>query len=329
MPPKKVMVLKKSVLAEFLEHLNRDREIILPAEKDNSVQYVVYKQGISPDFSALPVFPIKDIFFDMREVIMTWEDKKITVPKIQVKPKVLFGLRRCDLNAIRRQDIVFSGEFSDPYYLKHRESTLLVGYHCDEAPTENCFCGSMQLQDFFDIMLYDRGEHFKVELSSEKGDKLVKEFKEFFSPSDEPITKEDRKIQGLCTLDFSKIEGSKSDSGWDKLVSLCLSCGACTAICPTCYCYEIHDEIDPCNLEKGERVRTWSSCQLQSFTRVAGDQVFRKERKDRFLQRIFHQLLYFEEKNGEPLCVGCGRCISSCPNKINFMEVLNFISKET
>lgn len=322
------MILKKSVLPEFLDALKRDYEVFLPAKTDNSVQYAAYESGTVPDFSALPVFPIKEVFFTKREVLMSWDGEKISAPKIKVKPKALFGLRRCDLNAIRKQDIAFSGEYNDPYYEKRREGALLIGYHCDEAPSENCFCGSMQLEDSFDLMLYDKGKQFKVEIGTEEGEKAMKRFGKFFSPSDEQVTDEERKISRLRILDYSGIKSSESDKGWDELIKKCLSCSACTALCPSCYCHEIHDEVNPLKVTSGERLRTWSSCQLRSFTRVAGDEIFRKERRNRYQHRLFHQFLYFEEKNGQPLCVGCGRCITFCPTKIDFIKMLNNVPKK-
>lgn len=327
MPTTQAMTLKKCVLGGFLEALGHDYEVFLPAKVDNSVQYAAYKSGTAPDFSALPVFPVKEVFFTKREVLMTWHGTKISSPKIEGKPKALFGLRRCDLNAIRKQDIAFSGEYNDPYYQKRREGALLIGYHCAEAPSENCFCGSMDLQDSFDLMLYDTGTEYKVEVGTETGEKAVKRFAKFFSESAEQVTPEDKNIKGLRTLDYSGIKASESDKAWDKLIDTCLSCSACTALCPSCYCHEIRDEVNPLNVSAGERLRSWSSCQLRSFTRVAGDEIFRKDRKARYQHRLFHQFLYFEEKNGQPLCVGCGRCITHCPTKIDFVKILNDMPK--
>ena len=94
----------------------------------------------------------------------------------------------------------------------------------------------------------------------------------------------------------------------------------------TCAAIPFEGVADFRDMESGERVRTWSSCQLESFTRVAGGTVFRKGRRERYLHRGMHQLLYFGEKNGEPLCVGCGRCITHCPTRIDFVGALNDIS---
>ena len=97
-------------------------------------------------------------------------------------------------------------------------------------------------------------------------------------------------------------------------------------ICPTCYCSGIKDEAD-WDLKKMQRVREHTSCQLKSFTKVAGGHVFRSSRSDRFKHRIYHQLQWFKEKNGIDLCVGCGRCITGCPTKIDFVDIINEFEK--
>ncbi len=331
MATENVFLLNKNTLPKLFAALVKDHDLLIPVRmEDNqeSTQYVPYEEGMSPDLERQPMFPIKELFFDKREVLLTWEGKKMHEPKLDAKPKAIFALRRCDLNAVLKQDIAFSADFDDPYYQKRRKNAFLIGYHCSEAPGDNCFCGSMQLKDFFDLMLYTQGDNFLVEVGSKEGEKFVKHHKDIFEESDQTITPKMHEIKGLKKLDYSGISGSKDNKAWDELVKKCLSCSACTALCPSCYCHEIKDLVNPLQVDSGERVRNWSSCQVQSFTRVAGDEIFRKERRERYLHRIFHHLLYFEEKNDEPLCVGCGRCISFCPTRIDFVETLNKISSK-
>ena len=243
--------------------------------------------------------------------------------KRQAPFRVFFGVRLCDLNAIKHQDMVFIDEADDPYYKALRQNSYLLGYHCQEACSDYCFCGSVGLVDFFDLMFYDKGSYFLVEVGSEKGDEIIKKFKNFFKKSGQVLTEEDKIIRGTDRLHKKDISGLYHNPKWSRAVNRCLSCSACTTVCPTCYCFEIYDEVSTKNLKKGERKRQWSSCQLQEFTRVAGDYVFRKEREARFKHRIYHQLQYFKERYGVNLCVGCGRCIEGCPTKIDFVKIIN------
>ncbi len=321
--------MKKDALPKLFDLLARERDLYIPARMDDnqdSVRFVQYSGGMQPDLTRQPFMPAKELFFGKREVLVTWDGKRFGAPQQEVRQKAIFGMRRCDLNAVRKQDIAFSRDFDDLYYKRRREGSLLIGYHCDDAPTENCFCSSLPKRDFFDLMLYDRGSSYLVEVGSGAGAAFVKGARALFGKSEARITDNDRRIRGLRKLDYSGIRGSDGHKAWDSCVAKCLSCSACTAWCPTCYCHEISDSVDSLDMESGERVRTWSSCQLESFTRVAGGTVFRKGRRERYLHRVMHQLLYFGEKNGEPLCVGCGRCITHCPTRIDFVGALNDIS---
>ncbi len=315
----------KQTWLEFLAKLRQDYELIAPLKKD-----LVRFEKITDDNSIKDIyldknsyFSIKEYFFKKQEILFQFDGDKVTVPRFKTAQKVFFGLRRCDLNAIHHQDIVFIEQANDPYYAAARKGSYLLGYHCDEAPSEYCFCGSLELIDFFDLMFYERKDHFLVEIGSEKGKLLIERYKEYFTATNEKITQQDKIIKNADRLEKIDISKLYDNPDWKKGVDLCLSCTACTSLCPTCYCFEIHDGPSIKGPKKAERKRSWSSCQLPEFTRVAHDHVFRKEREQRFKHRIYHQLDYFKQRNGVNLCVGCGRCIEGCPTRIDFVKIIN------
>ena len=135
-------------------------------------------------------------------------------------------------------------------------------------------------------------------------------------------TPEERVTKGVDRLRNRDISSLYDSAKWKQGVDLCLSCGACTLLCPSCYCFTIDDENDM-NLSSGRRTRTQASCQLKSFTRVSGGHVFRDGREARFKHRIYHQLQYFKDRHGINLCGGCGRCIRFCPTRIDFVDMIN------
>ena len=51
------------------------------------------------------------------------------------------------------------------------------------------------------------------------------------------------------------------------------------------------------------------------YTMMAGGHNPRAAEAARFRNRLLHKLQFFEERYGMPLCTGCGRCISACPQK--------------
>ncbi len=307
---------------QFIRRLVASQEVIAPVKQDVA-RFLPITQPEDIYLETLTYFPAKEYFFRKQETLFQFKGTKLTVPKQQHKRRVFFGLRKCDLNAIKHQDLVFQKQAHDPYYTAARQRSILIGYHCGTAPTPYCFCESLNLAEFFDLMYYDRGTHFLVEVGSKAGQDLVQQFKDLFQETKETLTPEQKVIKNADRLVKKDFLAYYDHPGWQEGVDLCLSCTACTALCPTCYCFEIHDEVSTADPQAGQRYRQWSSCQVPEFTRVAGDHVFRSERSHRFKHRIYHQLEYFKEKHQVPLCVGCGRCIAGCPTRIDWVDILN------
>jgi ferredoxin len=113
---------------------------------------------------------------------------------------------------------------------------------------------------------------------------------------------------------------------WETPASKCVSCGACTILCPTCSCFDISDEVE-LNIGNGTRVKKETSCQLKSFTLVAGGKSFRENRVDRYKHFVYHKAAYFKERFNKYLCVGCGRCILGCPARIDWVETCNMLKE--
>ena len=101
----------------------------------------------------------------------------------------------------------------------------------------------------------------------------------------------------------------------------CLSCGNCTNVCPTCYCFDVRDEPE-LDLSKGRRIRVWDSCQHESFAKVAGGESFRKQRSERQRHRFSRKYSYPMARYKRLFCTGCGRCSRSCMAKIAMKETL-------
>ncbi|MFH1401148.1 MAG: 4Fe-4S dicluster domain-containing protein [Nanoarchaeota archaeon] len=318
----KTYLIQRDSFDGFLSALAKEFELYAPVKTD-VIRFQRIDDPKSIDLSQNAFFPAKEFFFRKEETLFTFDGTGFTQPKAKAQNRVFFGLRKCDLNAIHHQDVVFIKDASDPYYTAQRHESFLLGYHCEEAPSKYCFCASLDLIEFHDLMFYDRKDSFLVEVGSQKGQSLVDRFPKLFQSTERRLSQAEKRIRGADRLQTTDIAKFYDHPDWKKGVDLCLSCTACTALCPTCYCFEVHDEVKTSDPASGKRIRTWSSCQVTDFTRVAGDHVFRKERSERFRHRIYHQLDYFKEKYGIDLCVGCGRCIEGCPTRIDFVEIIN------
>ena len=302
-------VLKKRDLNEFLNRLKRGYEIIAPIKGD-VIKFEIIKDFNDIYLDKIPDFSPKKYFLPVNEVILEYNKNNVKTPKIKIKPRVIFGIRKCDINALLRIDKLYSG---DPFYNEKRENTILIGYHCDR-PDEYCFCDSMELEDYYDLFFYNDKDKFLIETGSKRGENLVRDLKNF----------KFKKREIICKRKLEKKDLHKyfDDKIWDKIVEDCLSCAACTNLCPSCCCFDVKEDID-ISLKKGKRIRVWDSCQLKDFTRVAGDYVFRESRKSRYRHFVYHKLQYFKDEFNKYMCTGCGRCTRLCPTRVDFVKAIN------
>jgi len=125
----------------------------------------------------------------------------------------------------------------------------------------------------------------------------------------------------------SLLSVSMKSSIWAQLGERCLACASCTNVCPTCYCFDVRDEVE-IDLQHGQRVRVWDSCQLDEFATVAGGHNFRKSKAMRQRHRFMRKGKYIYDAYGYMGCVGCGRCARACLVNINPVSVFNELYRQ-
>lgn len=310
-------ILKKKDLDKFLNKLSKYGEIYAPVKTD-TVRFQKVKSAKEICFDEHAWFPPKRFLFPQKHILFEYDKNGIKKRVGDVEPIVLFGLRNCDLNAFLINDKLFLNEkHPDPQYKKRRENILLIGLYCFEEMDKYCFCSSMELKDYYDIMLYDRGKYFHVKAGSEKGKRFLVGLKDDnFNP---------QPTRCSTKLNNKDIRKFFTDKRWEEGADDCTSCGQCTNLCPTCLCFDIEEETELDG--SGKRVAQWDSCMYKDFTKVAGNHVFREKRIDRFKHRIYHKLQYFKDAFGMYMCTGCGRCIRGCPAKIDWIKIVNSMKK--
>jgi len=114
---------------------------------------------------------------------------------------------------------------------------------------------------------------------------------------------------------------------WAELAQRCLGCRVCTYDCPVCYCFDVRDRTRPDGII--ERLRCWDSCQGAQCFAIAGGHNPRPTQAARQRQRYMHKFLYYPEREGAPLCVGCGRCVIDCPANVDIREVIAAVAAMT
>jgi sulfhydrogenase subunit beta (sulfur reductase) len=257
-------------------------------------------------------------------------------PDQRAEPTVVLGVHTCDLYAIQLLDAVFWSGHADPKYLERRSNTLIVSIECLAPCDEFSFCksmGTLTAEEGYDLHFTDLGEVYGVDIGTEAGENLITEY-----ANPNPASAKDiKRLNAVLSekwpkfsyrLDFdvsdlpSLLSLSMKSPLWSELAERCLSCAACTNVCPTCFCFDVKDEIE-LDLQHGQRVRIWDSCQLDMFATVAGGHNFRQDRALRLKHRFLRKGKYILEDHGHLGCVGCGRCARACIVDISPVNVFN------
>ena len=257
---------------------------------------------------------------------------------------VLMGVRACELRAREYLDRVFQqGDFQDPLYDQRRRSLAVVSCDCVEC-AESCFCplvgGQPFATDGFDLNFSPVDGGFVVEVGSDRGRALLDECgpNQLKEATAEQLTQRDRQRQQMVErlkrqngdLEFAAADNATTplpkdnDGDWQRFAADCVECGACTHICPTCHCFYLYDQI--LGADKFERVRTWDSCLLSSYHRMAGGVHMkltpRPQLLGRLANRVLHKFTYSPQQYDMLGCVGCGRCVDACLGEIDIRQVV-------
>ncbi|MBI4721366.1 MAG: 4Fe-4S dicluster domain-containing protein [Chitinivibrionia bacterium] len=341
-------VIAKSQFKKLVQGLVRENQTIAPKMVDrdrNGKPLYQFKQVHSYEEMDLDYTvtysSVKNFFLPYREELSRfsfedadWEQKI----EYRVNPRVIIGLRPCDINALAILDKVFiEGPYPSPYYIARRRNTFLIGM--DHMPLDDCFCESLNqhaLRDGCNLFCSDIGDSYYLSINSSKAFGFLKNFKTSDPTERDNATYIERrklikrsfktKVQVSGLPSFLDIE-FKSPM-WDKWGNKCLSCGTCAMVCPTCYCYGVEEEIDV-NLAASRKERFLYSCNAIDFAQVAGGHNFRPDKGQRLKYRFYHHYRGFAENADEQICVGCNRCGRACLAGINPKDVINDLRMET
>lgn len=269
------------------------------------------------------LLPPKKYLLPPKETILAYSPESgYREPAATVKNIILFGVHTCDLAGIAYLDRVFLDVTPDPLYRGRREALMLIGYSCD--PDEFCFCGDLSADHpaLFDIFMHRTDAGFCLDPGSSRGYEIMAGLSRLFKKTERPATttRGCSPIKNAIKRAVEARETFEESPLWDDFAARCLSCGACSLCCPTCYCFDVREygELDG---ETAERVREWDNCLFKAHGEVAGGYNFRKTRRERFRYRFQHKYLGFGPLRGVISCVGCGRCREVCPVGIDLMEL--------
>jgi ferredoxin len=337
-------LIPKDSFFTFIDTLRSEYRVFGPVKERD---YAVFREISSSadlfmEYQTTMLSPGKMFLYKPREDILKFRmEAPLSIEEItpEIEKQVIVGIHSCDINAILYLDKTFLGAFIDPFYKARRENTILIGLNCMQV-SENCFCSSvgagpfLKAQSGYDMVLTDFGEDYLVELKSSRASELFTiKGKEadldawrIKSEKEELVLKSFKKVINIDGLDGLFMKNLDHPVWVTTAEERCLSCSNCVMVCPTCFCYDLVDEMSM-DLKEVRRIRQLDACQDLRFAEVHGGN-FRLRRASRLRQFVIHNLNYTNQY-GVIKTVGCGRCITWCPTKIDLTEMAKEIQRSS
>jgi len=337
-----VRKLSASALKDWVAALVARQPVYAPQAKQDRFDYDLLKRAedLRLDYD-VTILPPKRFLQPPRETILQFR-KGSFEPVVEAEPFVLFGVHPYDVVAIGQMDRVFSSDNPDVHYMARRQKATIVASDV-QRPSPDVFAGCMgtaTVSEGFDVLLTLVNDDYIVDARTEKGEALLKlarglqeadavslgRREQIWKDATRFLRRHDLRCRPQELPDL--LDGAWEHPVWKKRAERCYSCGSCVLVCPTCFCFDVRDEVEY-DLESGRRVRVWDSCQLPDFAVVAGNHNFRKQRHERYRHRYYRKAKYLWDRYHFIACVGCGRCASACTTKIaNPVEVFNTLLED-
>lgn len=346
---KTIWLISQAELEAWLDGIAAVRKLVATRDVAGVMLYkpvsssreIAWGQGQEqPDGSRAHVAPSGRPVMSMKEICFPPTERMFTIHKdgrnmsleenIPDEETIIFGIRPCDARGVKMLDAAFLDTNPvDVFYARRREKLTMIGLACKEmGPT--CFCtsvgGAPDDASNVDIMLRESEDGYLVQAITDKGRALIlgSQWKQA-SPQviQRILANRPAETEKIRIPERSEWPKHFDDADWIKMAERCISCRACSYVCPTCRCFIVRDEkVAP---DEYERIRCWDSCTGANYRRVAGGHRLRPERGERLRNRFFCKFVYFPEQYGlgdVDSCTGCGRCIDVCPVGMDITEML-------
>ncbi|MFA6033281.1 MAG: 4Fe-4S dicluster domain-containing protein [Myxococcota bacterium] len=319
----------------FVGHLMSLGEVYAPIAKHKSF---VFDRIAEPGDAVLDyqttILPPKKLFQPTREKLFGFN--RVTGAMDEAKEtltenRILLGVHNYDMKGILCLDYIMGKGNKDESWEVRRKGWTFVGV--SYTPDESHFSPSVGIpaneKEGLDLFLEKVDGGYNAEALTANGEKLLAGFA---GTAILAGTAPEAHFQNKILPAWQQVPGMFAKAfnhpTWEKNAKKCFSCGSCTMVCPTCYCFDVNDNL-ALSLKEGTRDRNWDSCQVVPFTEVAGGEVFRHHAKARVLHRVYRKFKYITDQYGKPFCVGCGRCTRACTAGISITEMVNDVARGT
>lgn len=327
--------IAKNKISELLNAVSADYKLYGPKAEAGivTIAHIHSVEELMLDYR-ISTISAKELFLPRAEVVYEFDGQKFVDDKLPDEKRVIFGMRPCDCRALAILDRNFdTNQVQDPFYVTRRQNTIVVALGCNQ-PLSSCFCTAVGGDPFgdegVDVLLGDVDETLLAKAITSKGKEFLAQYGKFFSTAgsgswDKHAKEARNKIKSELKVENikSRLDNLFEDEIWESISGNCLGCGACSYLCPVCYCFDLVDEKTASGIKK---IRTWDCCMFSMFTHHASGHNPRSENFARLRQKIMHKFNYYTECHGIDGCVGCGRCVRSCPVNLDIRQVLEKIA---
>jgi len=336
----KMISIKKSDWTKAMEKAGESYILSGPVKDQQGHTFKELAKGDVPDLDYKETsLSAKTLVFPQSEVMFTYsldETKEghhvLNETPFADTPRAAVGIRPYDAKAIYILKKNFdTADYKDPYFLRRFEKLTLVGL-AENNPSSLNFSTSCETgpfdETYLDIMLVDTGDEYLGKILTEKGEAFANAAG--FTEADESLSS---KIDELKKEAEAKIKSKVSFDNIEKMTELdlynapfwkdiafsCINCGTCTYACPTCWCFDIQDEVKG---KDGLRMKNWDSCMAKTYSVHTTGHDPRHDSWQKTRNRFMHKLKYYLDKYEDGImCVGCGRCVSQCPANVDIRRV--------
>lgn len=325
----------------------------LAAAGKEGVEFQPFRAGLAPVMDRQATAPPKRILLPQSEALLHFQYDKDPMDPSRVRlrlddqgempPTLVFGARPCDVRGFTTFDRVFlDGPYTDSLYLQRRRNTSFATLVCTQGDGA-CFCSSVGSGPAdlagSDLRILPVEGGYVVDALNDRG-RTILESMCAGSAAGPPSAGQEEAARRVLEEASNRQVGDLDVSGtmelfrkrfddkeyWQRMVSQCLSCGICTFLCPTCYCFTITDEARGL---RGDRLRSWDSCMFHHYTLEASGHNPRPTKFERYRNRVGHKFSTIPEKyDGLMGCCGCGRCVRSCPVSVDIREIVRQLEEE-
>jgi sulfhydrogenase subunit beta (sulfur reductase) len=265
--------LTREGLDRLLERLAREGVLVGPVEVDGEVVFRAvddparlsrdHVNSLVPPKEYLLPTPERLAAYRVEDGRATLEDGTPQPPR----PRVLFGVRSCDVAGMAYLERFFSGApfgadgVPDPAFAARRDATTVISVVCARTgPTCMCVCceGGPALARGFDWQLTGLADGWLVEIGSARGERLAARCADVLG--DTPpgalaaqAAQVHATVEGfhaasrrrVPTMAASRMvsSGRVPHGFWAGVGERCFECGGCAFVCPTCSCFNVADTV--------------------------------------------------------------------------------------